>query len=338
MTAAAVTVHLQAADLEHDLRCEAAWGLQNRPKQLSPKWFYDERGSALFEQITRLKEYYPTRAERAVLAARAEEIVAASSPETFIELGSGASEKTTLLLDAAVSAGTLRRFVPFDVCEPFLRAAASRLASRYSTLEVLGVVGDFERQLSRLPTSGRTLVALLGGTIGNLLPEQRARFLGTLAQHFAPGDCLLLGTDLVKDTARLIAAYDDAAGVTAAFNRNVLLVLNDRLGATFEPVDFDHVARWDPEHEWIEMHLRARRGHDVRVAALETAISFEAGELLRTEISAKFRRDGVADELAAAGFAMTNWWTDDEGSFAVSLSVRRPDLVGKAVVEKAGAC
>jgi L-histidine N-alpha-methyltransferase len=316
--AMAVTVRLGDDDLDRELLEEAALGLGQRPKQLSPKWFYDERGSELFEQITELPEYYPTRAERSILEAHAENILRSTGAETMVELGSGASEKTLLLLDAA----PLRRFVAFDVCEPFLRSSVDRLSVRYPSMDVHGVVGDFERHLHDLPLAGRTVLVLLGGTIGNLTPEQRARFLRRAGEALAPGDSLLLGTDLVKDPARLVAAYDDAAGVTAEFNRNLLLVLNDRLGADFEPAEFDHVARWDPEHEWIEMHLRARTRHAVQLKALETVIEFERGESVRTEISAKFRRDGVEAELATAGFELAHWWTDDAGDFALSLSTR----------------
>jgi L-histidine N-alpha-methyltransferase len=313
-----VTVRLGEDDLDRELLQEASVGLRRHPKQLSPKWFYDERGSELFEQITELPEYYPTRAERSILEAHAADVLRATGADTMVELGSGASAKTLLLLDAA----PLRRFVAFDVCEPFLRSSVERLSRRYPALEVHGVVGDFERHLHDLPIEGRTVLVLLGGTIGNLVPEQRHAFLVGAASTLAPGDSLLLGTDLVKDPKRLVAAYDDAAGVTAEFNRNLLLVLNDRLGADFEPSDFAHVARWDPTHEWIEMHLRAKRSHEVQLKALEASVEFERDELLRTEISAKFRRDGVEAELAAAGFELTHWWTDSAGDFALSLSTR----------------
>src|SRR4051794_27221561 len=253
-----IDVHLGADELTAALRTEAASGLGADPKQLSPKWFYDDRGSHLFDAITRLPEYYPTRCERSILEARAAEIAQWSNATTLVELGSGTSEKTRLLLDALHAHGTLDRFVPFDVSEQTLRDAAVAIESEYPGVDVHAVVGDFERHLPSIPKGGRRLVAFLGGTIGNLDPAQRATFLGTIAAGLAPGDALLLGTDLVKPADRLVAAYDDAQGVTAAFNRNVLLVLNRELDATFDPDEFDHVALWNADAEWIEMRLRAR--------------------------------------------------------------------------------
>ena len=315
-----VDVHLSPGDLRAALRSDAERGLRSTPKDIPPKWFYDDRGSQLFDDITRLPEYYPTRRERAILDARASEIAALTGADTLVELGSGTSEKTRLLLDALRDAGTLDRFVPFDVSEQTLRDAAIAIESEYPGVDVHAVVGDFERHLPNLPAGGRRLVAFLGGTIGNLAPHERAAFLATIASGLGPGDSLLLGTDLVKPVERLVAAYDDAQGVTAAFNRNVLLVLNRELGATFDPDDFEHRARWNEQAEWIEMRLRARNDLKVEVTALDTVIAFAAGEEIRTEISAKFRRDGVEHELAAAGLRLTNWWTDHNGDFALSLS------------------
>jgi L-histidine N-alpha-methyltransferase len=315
-----VDVHLGPDDLTAALRADARAGLTATPKVLPPKWFYDEEGCRLFDEITRLPEYYPTRAERAILAEHAGDIAAHTSADTLVELGSGTSEKTRLLLDALTKHGTLRRFVPFDVSEPTLRDAAAAIELDYAGVDVHAVVGDFERHLDRLPSGGTRLVAFLGGTIGNLDPAGRAKFFRTVAGGLGPDDALLLGTDLVKDTARLEAAYDDAAGVTAAFNRNVLSVLNRELGADFAPESFDHVARWNPAEEWIEMRLRSLDDQNVRVIALDLDVEFVAGEEMRTEISAKFRRDGVADELAAAGLALTAWWTDPAGDFGLSLA------------------
>jgi L-histidine N-alpha-methyltransferase len=314
-----VDVHLSGDDLARALASDVHDGLSAAPKELPPKWFYDERGSKLFDEITRLPEYYPTRAERSILDARAAEIAAATRADTLVELGSGTSEKTRLLLTALGDAGTLRRFVPFDVSEQTLRDAAGAVAAEYG-VSVHAVVGDFERHLVTLPAGGRRLVAFLGGTIGNLTPEMRAVFLAELAAGLGPDDALLLGTDLVKDVARLEAAYDDDAGVTAEFNRNVLHVVNRELDADFDPDAFVHVARFDREEEWIEMHLRAPHALTARVEALGLEVQFAAGEEMRTEISAKFRRERVEAELEAAGLALTEWWTDPDGDFALSLS------------------
>jgi L-histidine N-alpha-methyltransferase len=315
-----LTYHLGPDDAAEALRADALAGLTATPKELPPRWFYDERGSELFDRITRLPEYYPTRTERAILTARAGEIAAAAGADVLVELGSGTSEKTRLLLTAMREAGTLRRFVPFDVDPSVLRLAGDALAEEYPGLEVDGVVGDFTRHLGELPTDGRRMVAFLGSTIGNLAPAERAAFLADLAATLQPGDSFLLGTDLVKDEGRLVRAYDDAEGVTADFNRNVLLVLNRELKADFDPEAFTHVAVWDTEHEWIEMRLRSVREQQVNVAALDLGVPFAAGEEMRTEISAKFRRAGVERELAAAGLAMTRWWTDPTGDFGLSLA------------------
>lgn len=316
----AVEVHVGPDHIARALRDDARAGLTASPKELPPKWFYDERGSALFDEITRLPEYYPTRREREILRARAAEIARVSGADTLVELGSGTSEKTRLLLDAMRDAGALRRFVPFDISEATLRDAAASILDEYPGIEVRAIVGDFEHHLGHIPAVGRRLVAFLGGTIGNLTPPQRKGFLRAIADGMRPGDAFLLGTDLVKDRGRLVAAYDDAAGVTAAFNRNVLAVLNRELGADFVPDAFAHVAAWDPDEEWIEMRLRATRAQRVRLPALGLDIAFEPGEEMRTEISAKFRREGVARELAEAGLRLERWWTDAAGDFALSLA------------------
>jgi len=322
-----VDVHLAPDAMALALEADVRTGLGASPKTLPPKWFYDDRGSELFDEITRLPEYYPTRTERSILVTHAPDIAARTGADTLVELGSGTSEKTRLLLDALTAAGTLTRFVPFDVSEQTLRDAAAAVATEYPGVAVHAVVGDFEHHLDRIP--GRTsaeaprLVAFLGGTIGNLTPEMRATFLADLARGLQPGDALLLGTDLVKDTDRLVAAYDDAAGVTAAFNRNVLDVINRELHADFDVDAFTHVARWDADNEWIEMRLRAEGRQAVEIRDLGLRVTFADGEEVRTEISAKFRRDTVTGELATAGFVLDEWWTDPAGDFALSLAFLR---------------
>jgi L-histidine N-alpha-methyltransferase len=328
MTPPALEVHLDEADQASQLRADARTGLTAAAKWLPPKWFYDARGSELFEEITRLPEYYPTRAEREILVEHAGEVAAVTGAETLVELGSGSSEKTRLLLDALHGQGTLAAFVPLDVSAAALSDAVTALAGAYPELRIQGVVGDFGRHLKLLPAGNPRLVAFLGGTIGNLPPPERARFLADLRSTLEAGEWLLLGADLVKDPAVLVAAYDDAAGVTAEFNRNVLRVLNRELGADFPVEGFDHVARWDPGQEWIEMRLRATRAMRVRVPALDLTVRFAAGEELRTEISAKFRRDRLTRELAAAGFTLRRWWTDPADRFSLSLAQARPDHLG----------
>jgi L-histidine N-alpha-methyltransferase len=309
--------------LADSLRADARAGLTAVPKFLPPKWFYDANGSALFEKITGLPEYYPTRTEREILRAAAGQIAGSSKAGTLVELGSGSSEKTRLLIDALRGAGTLGSYVPVDVSEPALLAAASALLTEYPGLEVRAVVSDFEHHLGLPPHaegSAPRLVAFLGSTIGNLLPRQRAAFLTRIRESLAEDDTLLLGTDLVKSPAILVAAYDDAAGVTAAFNKNVLAVLNAELGADFDLDAFEHVAAWNAEAEWVEMRLRAVSGQTVHLPGIGLTAQFAPGEEMRTEISAKFRREGVAAELAAAGFTLREWWTDAQARFGLSLS------------------
>jgi L-histidine N-alpha-methyltransferase len=317
--------HLAPADQRAALRRDVLTGLLARPKWLPPKWFYDDVGSALFDQITRLPEYYPTARERQILTARAGEIAALTGATTLVELGSGSAEKTTLLLDALRAAGGLARYVPFDVSEAALLDSAGRITARYPGVAVHAVLGDFERHLDRLPRGPGRLVVFLGGTIGNLVPDERARFLAGVAAGLDDG-ALLLGTDLVKgtsaDRSRLVRAYDDAAGVTARFNRNVLAVLNRELDADFDLDAFEHVARFDEAEQWIEMRLHATRRQVVRVAGLGLDVTFAAGEQMRTEISAKFTRARVAAEYARAGLRMLRWWTDPDGDYALSLAVR----------------
>ena len=313
--------YLAADAAEEALRRDVAHGLTQTPKSLPPKWFYDSAGSELFDQITRLPEYYPTRAEAQILGMHADEIAAAAGADTLVELGSGTSEKTRMLLDALRNRGSLSRFVPFDVDATVLTASAAAIEREYPGVEIAAVCGDFEEHLGKIPNVGRRLIAFLGSTIGNLTPGPRANFLATVADLLQPGDSLLLGTDLVKDTGRLIRAYDDDAGVTARFNRNVLTVLNRELGADFDVDAFQHVARWNTAEERIEMWLRSGRPQRVRIAALALDIDFAAGEEMLTEVSCKFRRSGVDAELAAAGLRRTHWWTDESADFGLSLSV-----------------
>ena len=312
--------HLAPDAMRSALEADVRAGLTATPKTLPPKWFYDARGSVLFDEITRLPEYYPTRREKAILTAHAADVAAATRADTLIELGSGTSEKTRLLLDALRDAGTLRRFVPFDVDESVLDMASKQVEEEYPGVEVHAVVGDFEHHLPLLPTGGRRLVAFLGGTIGNLLPAPRAEFLAVLAGTLSPGDALLLGTDLVKDPVRLQAAYDDSAGVTADFNRNVLRVVNRELDGDLDLEAFEHVALWNPEDEWVEMRLRSTRPQTATLRALDLVVDLAEGEEVRTEISAKFREERVRSELAAAGLDLRHWWTDDAGDFGVSLA------------------
>jgi L-histidine Nalpha-methyltransferase len=314
--------HLAADSAYQALRRDVLDGLAGSPKSLPPKWFYDSVGSDLFDQITRLPEYYPTRAEAEILRARSAEIALVAGADTLVELGSGTSEKTRLLLAALNDGGTLRRFVPFDVDANVLSAAGTAIQCEYPDIEIAAVCGDFEEHLSEIPDGGRRLFVFLGSTIGNLTAEPRAEFLTALAGVMRPGDSLLLGTDLVKDTGRLVAAYDDAAGVTARFNRNVLAVINRELDADFDIDAYRHVARWNGEQERMEMYLRAERAQRVNIAALDLTVEFAAGEEILTEVSCKFRPDAVAAELARAGLRGTRWWTDDAGDFGLSLAVK----------------
>jgi L-histidine Nalpha-methyltransferase len=314
-------VHLTPEDLARALRADARQGLDRRPRELPPKWFYDERGSLLFDAITRLPEYYPTRREREILLSHAEEIARMSRATSLIELGSGTSEKTRTLLSALRQAGTLQMFSPFDVSETTLRTAAADIAAEYPGLRVHGVVGDFERHLAYLPRGKARLIAFLGGTVGNLKPEERAKFLGRLAKQMTGSDSLLLGTDLVKDIPRLEAAYNDRQGVTAEFNLNMLAVLNRELGANFDLHRFEHLARYDARQGWIEMLLRSTTAQQVDVPGLSLQVDFTEGELLRTEVSTKFRPEQVQAELAAAGLKRVGFWTDRWGDFGVTLAV-----------------
>jgi L-histidine Nalpha-methyltransferase len=325
-SAVRIDSHLDGAQ-ERSLAADVLDGLTRSPKELPPKHFYDARGAELFDQICELPEYYPTRTERAILQERAAELAALTGAADLVELGSGTAAKTRVLLDALHKGGTLRRYVPVDVTERMVRECAHALTEEYPGLSVHGVIGDFERHLDHVPDAvGPRLVAFLGGTIGNFPPGERRRFLRAIAGLLGPEDHLLMGVDLVKDPAVLEAAYDDAQGVTAEFNRNLLRVLNRELGANFDPSDFDHVARFDPENEWIEMRLRARREHTTHVRALDLPVRFAAGEELRTEISAKFTPERMRGDLAAAGLKLVRWLTDPEELFALTLSRPRHNI------------
>lgn len=295
-------------------------GLGHHPRTLPPKWLYDDRGSELFTAITHLVEYYPTESERALLAAHADEIVTHTGADTVVELGSGTSDKTRTLLDAFDSAGALRRFVPVDVSEATLRSAADELAVRYPGLLVEAIVGDFTLHLGHLPAGGRKVVAFLGGTIGNLYVEERAAFLGALADSLAVGDFVLLGTDLVKSSDRLISAYNDAGGITADFVLNSLHVVNRELGADFDVDSFSYVPFWDPHMERMDLRVRSEMPQTVTIPGAGVTLDLASGEEIRIEISTKFRPDGLRDELAAAGFAVDHLWSD--GDFALTLARR----------------
>jgi L-histidine N-alpha-methyltransferase len=319
----AIDVHLPA-DQAEAMRRDVRAGLATTPKELSPKYFYDERGSQLFEAITELEEYYPTRRERQILVERSAEIVAAAgNPATLIELGSGSASKTRHLLSAMRDAGSLRTYVPVDISEEITRETATALVAEYPGLDVHGLVCDFEAHLERTPTTseaGPRLIAFLGGTIGNLYPDERAAFLSRIAALLDPTDHLLLGTDLVKDVSRLELAYDDPAGVTAEFNKNVLCVLNRELDGDFDLDAFEHVAHWDAAHEWIDIGLRSLVDQDVRLEAIDMSVHFDAGENLRTEISTKFTRPRLEESYAGTGLALASWFTDPAGDFALSLA------------------
>ncbi len=297
-------------------------GLTGRPKELSPKYFYDERGSQLFERITELPEYYPTRAEREILTHRSAEIVAAAGrPGTLVELGSGSAAKTRHLLSAMSDAGCLETYVPVDISEEITRETAESLVEEYPGLAIRGLVCDFEHDLERIPSGdGSRLVAFLGGTIGNLYPDARRDFLRRIAALLEPGDRILLGTDLVKGRERLEAAYDDSEGVTAEFNKNVLHVLNRELGGDFDPDAFEHVALYDADAARMDIRLRSRAEQTVRLDGLDLTVRFTAGEEMRTEISSKFTRERLEDVYLEAGLQPDGWFTDAAGDYALSLA------------------
>ena len=320
-----IEVHLAPGDLRAAMETDVRSGLTSTPKQLPPVYFYDDRGSRLFDDITRLPEYYPTRAERSILESHAKDMVETAGADVLVELGAGTCDKSRVLLDAMQACGRLGSYVPLDVSDSTLWEAATRSPRDYPGLSVRAVVGDFHHHMEQLGTDGRRLIAFLGGTIGNFFPAQRARFLAELVAVMAPGDRFLLGTDLVKDRGRLVAAYDDAAGVTAEFNRNVLHVLDRELGADFDPERFAHVARWNEEDHRIEMWLRSLDDCRVRVADLDLEVEFAAGEEMLTEISTKFSPDSLREELEAAGLLVEASWASAGDEFLVTLAVRPGD-------------
>lgn len=320
MSRHAAIQHLSTpASVREALAADVRAGLLEPPRWLPPKYFYDALGSELFEEITRLPEYYPTRAETEILERHAADLMAEVRPDELVELGSGSSRKTRLLLEAMHGGATGRRYLALDVSEDALVGAAHALLGDYPWLEVVGLVGDFHVDLPRVPRRGQRLMAFLGSTIGNLEPAERAQFFPQVASALQPGDAFLLGVDLVKDAGTLEAAYDDAAGVTAEFNRNVLRVLNRELGADFPLDAFEHVAVYDKENAWIEMRLRASRPVSAEIAALGARVALHEGEEIRTEISAKFTRAGVEAELAVAGLTLDRWLTDSADRFALCL-------------------
>lgn len=316
-----IEVHL-AANGSAAMAREIRAGLSADPKELAPKYFYDERGSQLFERITELPEYYPTRAERAILAEHAAEILsAAGEPTMLVELGSGSATKTRHLLRAMRETGCLKTYAPVDISEEITHETAESLVEEFPGLAIRGLVCDFEQHLERVPNGGEgRLIAFLGGTIGNLYPQPRRGFLSRIAALLAANDRLLLGTDLVKDTARLEAAYDDSRGVTAEFNKNVLAVLNRELGACFDLDAFEHVARYDPGEARMDIRLRSLADQEVRVEGLDLDVHFTAGEEMRTEISCKFTRERLEEIYAEAGLEMCGWFPDGEGDYALSLA------------------
>ena len=317
----AIDVHFSpggGAEMAHDVRR----GLTSRPKELSPKYFYDELGSQLFERITELPEYYPTRAERSILAESSPEILAAAGePGTLVELGSGSASKTRHLLDAMSDCDSLDTYVPVDISEEITQETAAALVTEYPGITIRGLVCDFERDLERIPDrGGGRLVAFLGGTIGNLYPEARRAFLARLAALLGPEDRILLGTDLVKEPARLEAAYNDSEGVTSEFNKNVLTVLNRELGAEFDLDAFEHVARYDAAEARMDIRLRSLADQVIRVDGLDLDVGFQAGEEMRTEVSAKFTRPHLERIYAESGLALDGWFTDAPGDYALSLA------------------
>ncbi|MDH3678457.1 MAG: L-histidine N(alpha)-methyltransferase [Acidimicrobiia bacterium] len=307
-----------AGEMRDDIRRSFA----NRPIVLPPKWLYDDYGSDLFDQITRLPQYYPTEAERSILVSRADEIAAVTGADTIIELGSGTSDKTRTLLDGFHRGGQLRRFTPLDVSEATLVEAATTLAERYDGLEVHALVGDFTRHLAHLPDGDRRMVAFLGGTVGNFYVEERHAFLGALSDQLRPGEWLLLGVDLVKDFQRILAAYHDVAGLTARFIKNSLTVLNRNLDADFDLGAFDYVPLWDDLEERVDMRLRSLMPQRVRIDGLDLDVALGEGEELRVEISAKFRPEKFTAELSDVGLDVFRLWTDENEDFGLVLARR----------------
>jgi len=318
-----IDVHLQPGWWRTTLEADVRAGLGATERSIPAKWLYDERGSVLFDEVTRLDEYYPFRAERAILHTRAADIATAADADTLVELGSGTSEKSRVLLDAMAANGQLRRYVPFDVSEEMLRSAAIEIAEAYPGIEVHGVVGDFDRHIPLTPVEGKGMIAFLGSTIGNFHPAQRSTFLTDVARALDAGGSFLVGTDLVKDPQRLWAAYNDSKGVTAEFNLNVLAMVNRELNADFDLSSFEHVAFWDDVNEWIDIRLRSLKDQTVFVRDLDLEVSLVEGEEIRTEISAKFRLEGIEAELDAVGLSLVEQWTDADGDFAMTLAAKQ---------------
>jgi L-histidine N-alpha-methyltransferase len=316
----AIDVHVPRDGVLAGLAEDAREGLSCPFKELPPKYFYDERGSQLFEAITELPEYYPTRAERSILESRSEEIVAAADAGILIELGSGSAAKTRRVLDAMRDADLLDAYVPVDISEEITRETAATLVDEYPGLRVHGIVCDYETHLERVPREEGALIAFLGGTIGNFRPGPRRSFLARIATLMYPGDRFLLGVDLAKEPARLEAAYNDAAGVTAEFNKNVLHVLNRELDADFDVDAFEHVAFWDADNEWVDIRLRSLTEQFIDVRELDMRVHFARNEEMRTEISTKFTRDRLERTYGDAGLELVEWWTDPDELFALSLA------------------
>ena len=320
-----IAIHTFGQDARQDLIADVRAGLTATPKTLPPRWLYDERGAELFDAITELPEYYLTRTEAEILRRVAPEVIEAVAPEALVELGSGSARKTSVLIDAA-RGGRLAFYVPFDISETKLQQTARRIAGDFPGISVYAMVGDFASHLDRVPRYGRQLVVFLGSTIGNFDDAERRAFLGHVRGLLQPGDAFLLGVDLVKDEGELVAAYNDAEGVTADFNRNVLRVLNRQVAADFDLAAFDHVARFDRLHSQIEMHLRSRWRQHVRLPGAGLTVEFAGGELLMTEISVKFTQASVEQALRQSGLALTRWYTDARERFALCLCT--PRLVG----------
>jgi L-histidine Nalpha-methyltransferase len=315
-----MTVVIERREVLDTLVDDVRDGLTRSLKELPPKYFYDERGSELYDRITTLPEYYPARCERQILNRHAPQIVEATDAEELVELGSGTASKTRALLYAMAGNGSLRRYVPFDFDPSVVEACAVELTELYPGLDVHGVVGDFGRDLDCIPAGNRRLFAFLGGTIGNLAPDERAAFLAQLREQMEPEDRLVIGTDLVKDRSVLEAAYNDSAGVTAEFNRNVLRVINAGLDADFDTEAFEHVAFFDEANSWIEMRLRANGAQRVRIDGADLEVTFADGEEIRTEISAKFTREAVERELTAADLRLDEFFTDGSRLFGLAFA------------------
>ncbi len=299
-------------------------GLTTEHKSLPSIYFYDDHGSVLFEQITQLPEYYLARAEAQILERYAHDIIAAIHPDELVEIGAGYARKTQLLLTAIHEREAGNVYVAIDVSEAALRHAGKNLTEAYPWLQVRGYLGDFGTDLDSVPRHGRRLVAFLGSTIGNLSLAQRPDFFGSVASMLDEGDGFLLGIDLIKDESILVAAYSDPAGVSSAFNKNVLTVLNQELDANFDLDAFDHVTQLNRVTGCMEQSLRANRDLVARLEAIDLDVSIGSGESIHTEWSCKFTREQITNELAGAGLDVTDWWTDTEDRYA--LLIARPTL------------